>query len=111
MLRIRLVLLVTMAALVAPWVAPCLVTAPAGHPVMPCCQSAYAGTPAARPCCAASESQPSTSASSQASLTPGAQLFATAIAFAPVARPQSERATATHLFPVRARVLSSVLLI
>jgi hypothetical protein len=51
----RLVLLVTIAALVAPFVAPCLMAAPA----MPCCHHASSDTmPAASSCCATDAEQP-----------------------------------------------------
>ena len=58
MLRVRLTVLVTLAALLAPWVAPCLASAPVGHAQMPCCRTAGDGVPTARPCCTPADPQP-----------------------------------------------------
>jgi hypothetical protein len=58
MLRVRLVLIVAIAALVAPALAPCLVAAPVDHAKMACCARQADGTPAVQPCCAVGDEQP-----------------------------------------------------
>ena len=65
----RLVLFVTVAALVAPWLAPCLMAAPTGHAAMACCHASETPMPAARPCCVLDAGQPGAPAPSPASST------------------------------------------
>jgi len=108
--RLRLVLLVTIAALLAPWVTPCLMTAPAGHAAMPCCQAARGTTPAVRPCCALDGGQPATPVSANTllptAMTPMSTLAAPAIA---IVLPRAH-AMAT-MPPSPSRRLSTILLI
>src|SRR5262245_32826524 len=68
MVKTRLVLVVTIAALLAPWVAPCLAIAPVHHAAMPCCRPSQSEAPAARPCCAPADGAPAVTAPSAASV-------------------------------------------
>src|SRR5262245_56349238 len=111
MVRVRVVLLVTIAALLAPSVTPCLLAAPAGHAVMPCCRTAKDAVPVVRPCCGPADPEPSTPASPTASVFHGATPIVNVVAFAPIVTPRLLHASASTLAPVRSRVPSSVLLI
>jgi hypothetical protein len=68
MARRQLVLLVTIASLLAPWVVPCLAAAPAGHAGMPCCHRSQSSLPAARACCAPADGQPAVPGSAGAAI-------------------------------------------
>lgn len=68
-LRIRLAVVVTLAALIAPWMAPCLMAGPADHAAMPCCHQTGPVGPAARPCCTSEGQQPAPPAPSAASFS------------------------------------------
>jgi hypothetical protein len=111
MVRIRLVLLVTIAALVAPWIAPCLQTGMTGHAAMPCCRVAKDAGPTARPCCAPADGQPSTPPAFAASLIQAAPPIAKAVVSAAVVTSPTTHLSAYTLIPVRSPVRSSVLLI
>jgi hypothetical protein len=58
MVRLRLAALAILMALTAPWLAPCVASAPAGQPQMPCCKAAAGGGPVVRPCCTPADRQP-----------------------------------------------------
>ena len=60
-MRRRLVVLAVFAALIAPWAAPCLLSA-SGDEAMPCCTMPDSNAPpTVRPCCAPVDQQPATS--------------------------------------------------
>ena len=110
MVKTRLVLLVTIAALVAPWVAPCLAAAPVDHAAMPCCRSSEPDEPAARPCCAPAGEAPAVPASSAASLAHPAPVAIVWTSALLTAQPLLH----VHVKPlisIHPRVLSGVLLI
>jgi hypothetical protein len=107
--RARLILLVTIAALLAPCLAPCLSTAPGGHAVMPCCQASDS-MPTARACCAIGNEQPATPALATA-LLPNALLPTSALA-APAILTRVSRVHESATNPSSpSRRLSTVLLI
>src|SRR5262245_59863755 len=114
MVRTRLILIVTIAALLAPCIAPCLLQAPAGHAVMPCCKPAGDGVPVARPCCGPADGDTSLPPSSVASRVQPAQVMAPAPAPAIASLVAVSRHVDPQRFfapPVSARLRSTVLLI
>jgi len=112
MLRIRLVLVVTIAALLAPWIAPCLAGAPAGHAAMPCCRKASDGAPVARPCCGPDRDGTSAPPSSDATRLQPAQVMAVLVAPAsPIAAPARADLHSPVVPPIAAPRRSTVLLI
>jgi hypothetical protein len=112
MVRTRLVFIVTMAALIAPWIAPCLARAPAGHAAMACCRKASDGAPVARPCCGPARDDRSTPPSSDATRLQPAQVMAVAVAPAsPIAAPARADRHPTVVPPIAAPLRSTVLLI
>ena len=111
MVRVRLVMLVTIAALVAPWVAPCLAAVPVDHAAMPCCRSSEPDAPAARPCCAPTDDAPAIPTSSVVSLAhPAAPVAIVWTSALLTARPLLH-VHAKPLVSIPPRVLSGVLLI
>ena len=78
MVRTRVILLVTIAALLAPSIALCLIQAPAGHAAMPCCRTTSDGVPAARPCCGTPDDDASTPPASAASRVQPGQVMSAA---------------------------------
>ena len=111
MVRTRLVLLVTIAALLAPWVTPCLAAAPDGHAAMPCCRRAQPGTPVARPCCEPAGTNPAAPPSAAPSLLLAAQMPAVVAPVVSLARPQRLDTTLAAALPRALRLRSAVLLI
>jgi hypothetical protein len=111
MVRTRLVLLVTIAALVAPWVAPCLAAAPADHSTMPCCRSEEPTAPAARPCCAPTDDAPALPSSSSGTVAnlPAPVPIASTFALPPI--PFTSHVQPKPLLSIQPRVLFGVLLI
>ena len=108
MVRVRLILVVTMAALLAPSLAPCLLAAPSGHATMPCCHASSGGGPAMWPCCAAGD-EPAAAPPQSVSLLPQViDLPAVAIALRPLARVVACAAPPAGAQP---RLRSTVLLI
>jgi hypothetical protein len=108
----RLVLVVTIAALLAPWVAPCLTDAPAGHAAMPCCRANHNDAPVARPCCGPARDETSTPPSADASrLQPGQVMAVVAAPASPVAASARIDLPRTIVPPIAARLRSTVLLI
>jgi hypothetical protein len=111
MVRLRLVLLVLLTAHVGPWVAPCLVSAPASHGAMACCHRSEPKAPAARPCCAPAGQPPATAvtpASTAIHALPLAPLPAMMTLVPAVQRMSVPAGAAVPLLP---RVRSTVLLI
>ena len=113
MVRSRLVLLVTIAALLAPWVAPCLASAPDGHAAMPCCRTGHGqdGGPVARPCCGPVNREPATAPSAPSSLPHLAQVPAVVQPGVSLATPRRLDTIDAALPPIAARLRSVVLLI
>jgi hypothetical protein len=60
MVRTRIVSIVMLVALLAPWAVPCVTGAPIGRAAMPCCHSSQPAAPVARPCCVPDGGVPST---------------------------------------------------
>jgi hypothetical protein len=111
MVRTRLVLLVTLAALVAPWVAPCLAAAPSGHAAMACCHRQDPGGPVARACCVPADREPGVPPSAAPSLSLAAMSSALAWAPAPAVSPRAVVAQRRSLASAAPRLLATVLLI
>jgi len=99
----RLLALAVLAALMAPWAAPCLL-ADSGSAVMPCCPKPDpSAPPTLRPCCPPADQQPITliSATVAASMSavPAmscATLFSDRLAILPVAAPPKPGPSADH---------------
>jgi hypothetical protein len=110
MVRLRLILFVTIAALVAPALAPCLMAAPDGHASMPCCRALHRGT-VARPCCGSDGEGTSTPPSAGASrlYAPG-PLAAAVVPAEPIAATRID-AHPRPISSLTARLRSTVLLI
>jgi len=111
MVRRRLVLFVTLAALLAPWVAPCFAAAPAGHARMACCRPGERGIPIVRPCCAPAERQPAGPVSPEGRVAPLDLPAVRVAAVAPVSVFRLQRERDLPVPPLTPRALSSVLLI
>jgi hypothetical protein len=112
MVRTRLVFIVTIAALLAPWIAPCLAGAPTGHAAMPCCRKASDGAPVARPCCGPARDDTSTPPSSDATRLQPAQVMAVVDAAAsPLAASPRADLFPTVVRQIAAPLRSTVLLI
>jgi hypothetical protein len=108
--RLRLVLLVTIAALVAPSVAPCLMTAAGGHAAMPCCHSTGETTPAARPCCLLDGGQPATPVAGPV-FVPAAATTAAVLPVPAALTPPARLHLSSTISPPPSRRLSTILLI
>ena len=111
MARRRLVLLVTLAALVAPWVAPCLAAAPANHAAMACCHPGAPSAPVAGPCCAPADGQPAVPTSDAVRLSQMAAPVVLAWTTAPVALVSPVHSPSKPLLSIQPRLLFRVLLI
>ena len=106
----RVLALVVLASITAPWAVICLPGAPGA---MPCCAREEAGTPGVRACCGVRQTPPATptrAAAALAALQAPAPLAAT-IAFAPTRITALGAAPVSRAVHVDVRLLNAVFLI
>lgn len=106
----RVLALVVLASMAAPWAVICLPGAPGA---MPCCAREEAGTPGVRACCGVRQTPPATptrSAAALAAIQAPAPIAAT-IVFAPTRITALAAASAPRAVHVDVRLLNSVFLI
>jgi len=110
MARTRLVLFATLAALMAPWVAPCLMAAPGAHGRMPCC-AAHDDASSVRACCVPADGQPAGPASADTRLAPPDQGAVRISTFASLTAGRLLPEPRMPVLPLTLRARSRILLI
>jgi hypothetical protein len=111
MLRTRLVLLAIVAALLAPAVAPCLLSTTGGQAAMPCCHKQAPATPSVRECCAPAEGTPAMPAATAQTARIAPAPVSAFVAPAPFALLHLRADVSPHIFSVQPHRLFTVLLI